>query len=104
MKKITKEEVFEQLVNNSSAECEETQVRYYLHINEDGFIVNDCNSADITFMSDIPYWCYTDNLNEFYDIEELFSDKYENAEWLPFMELVEELTFEANNWLASIGA
>ena len=106
MKKLTEQEVFNQLVNNSSAECEGigegTVVRYYLHVTEDGLIVNDYNSADSTFVNDIPYWCYTDNLDEFYNIEDLFSDKYENSEWLPFMELVEELTSDVNNWLASI--
>ena len=106
MKKLTKEEVFQQLVNNSSAECEGlgegTVVRYYLHVTEDGVIVNDYSSADVTFINDIPYWCYTDNLDKFYNIGDLFSDNYENSGWLPFVELVEELTSEANNWLASI--
>ena len=106
MKKLTKQEVFQQLVNNSSAECEGlgegTVVRYYLHVTEDGVIVNDYISADVTFENDIPYWCYTDSLEEFYNIEDLFSDDYENAEWHPFVALVEELTSEANNWLASI--
>lgn len=106
MKKMTKQEVFQQLVNNSSAEYdglgESTVVRYYLHVTEDGVIVNDYNSADVTFVNDIPYWCYTDNIDDFYKMEDLFSCKYENSEWLPFVELVEELTSDANNWLASI--
>ena len=108
MKKLTKQEVFQQLVNNSSAECdgigEGTVVRYYLHITEDGVIVNDYSIADATFVNDIPYWCYTDNLDEFYNMEDLFTNKYENTEWLPFVQLVEELTNDANNWLASIEA
>ena len=98
MKKFTEQEVFNQLVNNSSAECEGfgegTVVRYYLDVTEDG--------ANATFVNDIPYWCYTDNLDEFYNMDDLFSCNYENAEWLPFVELVEELTSEVNNWLASI--
>ena len=106
MEKLTKQEVFKQLINNSSAEVkglgEGTAVRYYLHVTEDGVIVNDYSSANVTFVNDIPYWCYTDNLDEFYNMDDLFSDKYENSEWLPFVELVEELTSEANNWLASI--
>ena len=105
MKKLTKQEVFQQLVNNSSAECEGlgegTVVRYYLHVTKDGVIVNDYSSADTTFENDIPYWCYTDNLDDFYNIADLFSENYENSEWLPFVELVEELTSDANNWLAS---
>lgn len=108
MKKITEQEVFQQLVNNSSAGFEGlgkgTVVRYYLHVTKDGVIVNDYISADATFVNDIPYWCYADSVNEFYNIHDLFSEKYENAKWLPFVELVEELTSEANNWLASIEA
>lgn len=108
MKKLTKQEVFNQLVNNASAECEGlgegTVVRYYLHITEDGVIVNDYINADATFVNDIPYWCYADNIEDFYDMEDLFSDIYENHEWTPFVELVEELTSDANNWLASIEA
>ena len=96
------------MVNNSSAECEGlgegTVVRYYLHLTEDGVIVNDYSSADATFVDDIPYWCYADNLDEFYDMEDLFSDNFETDGWLPFVTLVEELTSKANNWLASIGA
>lgn len=108
MKKVTKQEVFQQLINHSSAVCEglgeSTVVRYYLHITENGAIVNDYSSADITFTNDIPYWCYTDNLDDFYKIEDLFSGDYENIEWDPFVALVEELTSDANNWLASTGA
>lgn len=108
MKKLTEQEVFQQLVDNSSAECEgsgeSTVVRYYLHVTEDGVIVNDYNSADATFVNDIPYWYYADNIDEFYNMDDLFSCNYENDEWLPFVELVKELTSEANNWLASIEA
>ena len=106
MKKLTKKEVFQQLVDSSSAEIEGlgegTRVRYYLHVTEDGVIVNDYSRADVTFVDDIPYWCYADNLDEFYDMEDLFSDNFETDDWLPFVELVEELTSEANSWLASI--
>ena len=108
MKKLTKQEVFNQLVNNSSAECvylvEGSVVRYYLHVTKDGVIVNDYISSDVTFEDDIPYWCYADNIDEFYDMEDLFGDDFENVEWLPFVTLVEELTSKANNWLASIEA
>ena len=105
-KKLTKEQVFEQLVDNTSAEFEglgeQTTVRYYLHIKEDGTIVDDYQEADATFVEDIPYWCYADTLEEFESMENLFDDTYENMAWKPFAETVEDLTNDANEWLAEI--
>lgn len=106
MKKLTKEEVFEQLVDNASAEVEglgeQTIVRYYLHVKEDGTIVDDYQKADATFVDDIQYWCYADTLEEFDNMEYLFDPKYENMCWGPFADVVEDLTSDANEWLASI--
>lgn len=105
MKKLTKEQVFEQLADNTSSELEglgeQTTMRYYLHVKDDGTIVNDYRNADATFVEDIPYWCYADTLEEFYAIED-FYDTYENMAWKPFAETVEDLTNDANEWLASI--
>ena len=101
-KKLTKEQVFE----NTSAEFEglgeQTTVRYYLHVKEDGTIVDDYSKADATFVEDIPYWCYADTLEEFEEMEDLFDDTYENMAWEPFAEVVEDLTNDANEWLAEI--
>lgn len=106
MKKLTKEQVFEQLVDNASAEFEglgeQTTVRYYLHVKEDGTIVDNYHDADATFVEDIPYWCYADTLEKFYDMEDLFDDTYENMNWKPFAETVEDLTNDANEWFAEI--
>lgn len=106
MKKLTKEQVFEQLVDNASAELEglgeQTTMRYYLHVKEDGTIVNNYRNADATFVEDIPYWCYADTLEEFYDIEDSFYDTYESMAWKPFAETVEDLTNDANEWLEEI--
>ena len=106
MKKLTKEDVFNQLVDNTSAEVEglgeQTIVRYYLHVKEDGTIVNDYQNADATFVEDIPYCCYADTLEEFEEMEDLFDDTYENMAWEPFAEVVEDLTNDANEWLAEI--
>ena len=108
MKKLTEQEVFNQLVNNSSAECEGlgegTVVRYYLHVTEDGVIVDDYQKADATFVTDIHYWRYADTVEEFKTMENLFNPKYETMSWKPFADVVKELTSEANNWLASIEA
>lgn len=35
-------------------------------------------------------------------MEDLFEPKYENMEWVPFAEVVEDLTNDANEWLAEI--
>lgn len=103
---ITKEQVFEQLVDNASAEVEglgeQTIVRYYLHVKEDGTIVDAYYKADATFVEDIPYWCYADTVEEFCAMEDLFDDTYENMAWKPFAETVEDLTNDANEWLAEI--
>lgn len=106
MKKLTKEQVFEQLVDNASAELEglgeQTTMRYYLHVKEDGTIVNNYRNADATFVEDIPYWCYADTLEEFCNMEDSFYDTYESMAWKPFAETVEDLANDANEWLASI--
>lgn len=105
-KKLTKKQVFEQLVDNASAEFEglgeQKTVRYYLHVKEDGAIVDNYHDADATFVEDIPYRCYADTVEEFENIEELFGDAYENMSWKPFAEVVEDLTSDANEWLEKV--
>lgn len=104
--KLTKEQVFEALCDNASAEFEglgeQTTVRYYLHVKEDGTIVDDYQKADATFVEDIPYWCYADTVEEFENMEDLFEPKYESMDWEPFADVVEDLTDQANEWLAEI--
>ena len=103
MKKLTKEEVFEQLVDTTSAEIEglgeETKVCYYLHVKEDGTIVDDYQKADATFVANTPYWRYADTLEQFQNMEDLFDDAHENMNWKPFKDVVEDLTSQANEWL-----
>lgn len=106
MKKLTKEQVFTALVDNVSAEVEnrgeETQVVYNLHLKEDGTIVDCCQKADADFSAWIPYWDYADTLEEFREMEDLLDGTYEDMSWQPFANVVEELTDQANDWLAEI--
>ena len=110
MKKLTKEQVFSALMLPNSAEVEnrgeETQVGYYLHVKEDGTIVNGtldgAQKSDMDFTSGIAYWDYADTLEEFEDMEELFDSAHENMSWEPFADVVEDLTDQANRWLEKV--
>lgn len=106
MKKLTKEQVFEALVDNVSAEVEnrgeETRVVYYLHVKEDGTIIDCYQKADADFSTWIPYWDYADTLEEFEDMEDLFDSAHESIDWEPFADVVEDLTDQANEWLEKV--
>lgn len=106
MKKLTKEQVAEALFDNVSAEVEmdgeETRVVYNLHLMKDGTIVVSCLESDADFSDWIPYWRYADTLEEFREMENLLDGTYEDMSWQPFANVVEELTDQANEWLAEI--
>lgn len=106
MKKLTKEQVFKALFDNTSAEVEnrgeETQVVYYLHVKEDGTIVDCIHKSDMDFTSGIAYWDYADTLEEFEDMEDLLDGTYEDMTWEPFADVVEDLTDQANEWLEKV--
>lgn len=106
MKKLTKEQVAEALFDNVSAEIEtdgeQTRVVYNLHLMQDGTIVVSCHEADANFSDWIPYWKYADTLEEFRETEDLLDGTYEDMSWQPFADVVEELTNQANEWLAEI--
>lgn len=94
-------------MSSNSAEVEnrgeETQVVYYLHVKEDGTIVDNIQEADANFTSWIPYCDYADTLEEFKNIEDLFDVTYEYMSWEPFANVVEDLTDQANEWLEKVG-
>lgn len=104
--KLTKEQVAEALFDNVSAEVEmdgeETRVVYNLHLMKDGTIVVSCLESDADFSDCIPYWRYADTLEEFREMENLLDGTYEDMSWQPFANVVEELTDQANEWLAEI--
>ena len=106
VKKLTTEQVFSALMLPTSAAVEnlgeETRVVYYLHVKEDGTIVDCWQEADICFSDGIPYSAYADTLEEFKEIEDLFDGTYEDMSWKPFADVVEELTDWANEWLENV--
>lgn len=102
-KKLTEEQVFEQLVDNASAEVEglgeQATVRYYLHVKEDGAIVDSYRKADATFTDWIPYWDYADTLEEFDEVDVY---DYERMDFGPFVQVVRHLASDANEWLEKV--
>lgn len=103
-KKLTKEQVFDALTSYPSVEFESSneddwKVVYYLHIKEDGTIVDSYWKADASFTDWIPCRSYVDTVDEFGEID--ICD-YERMDFEPFAEVVEDLTNQANKWLASI--
>lgn len=106
VKKLTKEQIFSALMLPTSAAVEnlgeETRVVYYLHVKEDGTIVDCAQKSDMDFTSGIPYSAYADTLEEFKEIEDLFDGTYEDMSWKPFADVVEELTDWANEWLEKV--
>lgn len=108
MKKLTKEQVSTVLMLPTSAVVENlgegTRVVYYLHVKEDGTVVDCAQKSDMDFTSGIAYWDYADTLEEFedMDMEDLFDSAHENMSWEPFADVVEDLTDQANEWLAKI--
>lgn len=107
MKKLTKEQVFEALCDNASSENEglgeDTKVVYYLHVKEDGTIVNDYQEADASFTSSISWEDYGVDWETWETPFTAFSTyNYERMDFEPFAEVVEDLTNQANEWLASV--
>lgn len=101
MKKITVEEVMKTLRENASAESEGTDVVYYLHITEDGEIVSGCQDADETFTVS------RDQRDYFGDHDAEYPDDWgaccaatEDDPDSDFRAICEDLTAQANAWLA----
>lgn len=93
MKKFTTEEIMNALIANNSLGYESDGLYYYLHITDDGEILSDIHGADKTFMYPVEY------TNE----NEVAWDK-ESADDEDFMEVVEALTAEANEYIADMDA
>lgn len=108
MKKLTKKQVSTVLMLPTSAVVENlgegTRVVYYLHVKEDGTVVDCAQKSDMDFTSGIAYWDYADTLDEFedMDMEDLFDSAHENMSWEPFADVVEDLTDQANEWLEKV--
>ena len=103
IKKITEKEVYDALVDYPSVEIDglgeyedDVKALYYLHMKEDGTIVNNTVDADVDFIEFIWYDAYAETVDEFREID-LYD--YERPDFEPFMRVVRDLTSDANEWL-----
>lgn len=103
MKKITTEEVMQALREYSSAESEGTDIVYYLHITEDGEIVNGCQDADETFTAS------RDQRDYFGEHDAEYPDDWgaccaatEDDPDSDFRAICDELADKANAWLEEV--
>lgn len=103
IKKITEKEVYDALVDYPSVEIDglgeykdDVKALYYLHMKEDGTIVDNTVDADVDFIEFIWYDAYAETVDEFREID-LYD--YERPDFEPFMHVVRDLTSDANEWL-----
>lgn len=108
MKKITVAEVMKNLRANSSAEPEDENITYFLHITDDGEIVSCVQDADETFTVSV-------NMNDYLGIEndDDYEEKY-GSDWgaacadreddadSEFPWICEQLAAQANAYLADL--
>lgn len=101
MKKITLDATMAALRANASAEPEGTRIVYYLHVTDYGEIVPFAQEADKTFTASA-------------DMESYFGDRADDDDWgamcadteddpaSGFQAICQDLTDQANAWLASL--
>lgn len=102
MKQLTKKEVMDALIENMSCEPDETgAIEYFLHIKDNGEILSSFDKADETFSTYLDPEAYEEKLQE--DPEYDFRDDVEVKDNKYFLEVVEELTKLANDYLKDWG-
>ncbi|MBM0046754.1 hypothetical protein JNO63_06575 [Anaerococcus sp. mt242] len=102
MKQLTKEEVMNALIENMSSEPDyDGAIEYFLHIKDNGEIVSDINNADESFSTYLNPEAYEEKAQE--DPEYDFRDDIEMEDNKYFIEVVEELTNQANEYLRDWG-
>lgn len=104
MKQIAIEEVKKSIWGNCF-ECDENNVEYYLHVTEEGNIVDGCIKADESFVYRVPFERF---IPEFYekDIKDealrKAVDKSEVDGNEIFEEVAKNLCDQANKWLKEL--
>nr|DAT09306.1 MAG TPA: hypothetical protein [Caudoviricetes sp.]DAX75146.1 MAG TPA: hypothetical protein [Caudoviricetes sp.] len=102
MIQLTKEQVMDALIENMSSEPDETgAIEYFLHITDNGEILTSFDKADETFSTYLDPEAYEEKLQE--DPEYDFRDDVEVEDNKYFLEVVEELTKQANDYLRDWG-
>lgn len=102
MKQLTKEQVMNALIENMSSEPDETgAIEYFLHITDNGEILPSFDKADETFSTYLDPEAYEEQLQE--DPEYDFREDIEVEGNKYFLEVVEDLTNQANDYLRDWG-
>lgn len=102
MKQLTREQVMNALMENMSSEPDDFgNIEYFLHIKDNGEIVSDLSKADESFSTILDSEAYQEKLKE--DPEYDYRDDVEVEDNKYFMEIVEELTNQANEYLKDWG-
>lgn len=100
MKKLTVEEIMKALRENSSAESENENIVYYLHVTTDGEILDDYRWADKTFTASRDQFDYFGDYDtEYPDDWDACRAAVEDDPRSDFREICEELAARANAWL-----
>ena len=102
MKQLTKQEVMNALIENMSCEPDETgAIEYFLHIKDSGEILASFDKADETFSTYLDPEAYEEKLQE--NPEYDFREDIEVEDNKYFLEVVEDLTKQANAYLKDWG-
>ena len=102
MKQLTKQEVMNALIENISSEPDyDGAIEYFLHIKDNGEILASFDKADITFSTYLGPEAYEEQLQE--DPEYDFREDIEVKDNEYFLEVVEDLTNQANEYLKDWG-
>lgn len=101
IKKITTDDVMKALRENTSAESEATRIVYYLHITDDGEIVDGYRFADETLtVSRDQHDYFGDHSDEYPDDWGACCAATEDDPSSDFWAICDELADAANAWLA----
>lgn len=104
MKQLTKEQVMNALIENMSSEPDyDGSIEYFLHIKNNGKIVRGFDYADESFSTYLNTEAYEEELRKDPDFNVIDVVEYEAEDNPYFMEVVEELTNQANDYLRDWG-
>jgi hypothetical protein len=102
MKQLTTKQVMNALIENLSIELDHNgDIEYFLHIKDNGEIVRGMSYADVSFQTHLDKEAYEKRIEE--DSEYDISYNIEKEDNPYFMEVVEELTKQANEYLKDWG-
>ena len=102
MKRLTKKQVMNALIENMSSEPDETgAIEYFLDITDNGEILTSFDKADETFSTYLDPEAYEKKLQEDPEYDFRYDVEVEDNKY--FLEVVENLTNQANEYLKDWG-